>query len=342
MKTRLAFLSLGLLLVLTVQEAAAQFDFFKKLTGGGPRRQKGYIPYATVGLGAGSSHYYGEMSLYSAVIPPLASVRWNVSANYTRHLNPRWAARIGLTWARIAGDDYYLRNSRPELFVRNLHFRNDIKELSIVGVYSLVNESRNFQFRQKLVPYVFGGIALAAHNPVARPDSSLGLGTGWVDLQPLGTEGQGLAGGPKPYGLVQIAVPFGAGVRYKINSRLDVSFEVGFRYTFTDYLDDVSTVYVDPGTLGSQLAQSLSNRSLEPIAAQVGKDRTELVRQYLIDNFNFPTNPNINPLGQPIPNYDTGSGRGSSKRPDSYLITCLQLNYVITGKVKCPPTYRKM
>lgn len=340
MKLRFSVLSICLLVALVAQDATAQFDFFKKLTSG-PRRRNGYIPYATVGLGGGSSHYYGEMSLYNSVIPSLKIIRWNGSVNYTRHLSPRWAARMAFTWARILGDDYFYKESRPELFVRNLHFRNDIKEFSIVGVYSLVDESRNFQFRKKVVPYVFGGVAIAAHNPVAKPDSTLGLGTGWVDLQPLSTEGQGIPGyNNKPYSLAQIAIPFGLGVRYKLNQRFDVSFEVGFRYTFTDYLDDVSTTYPNPGDLPSELSKSLSNRSLEAIAARTGKDRTEIVRQYLINNFNFPTNPNLDPFGSAIPNYDSGSGRGSSKRKDAYLLTCIQLNYVISGKVKCPPMNR--
>jgi hypothetical protein len=70
-------------------------------------------------------------------------------------------------------------------------------------------------------------------------------------LQPLSTEGQGLSQFPKqkPYKLTQVALGFGIGARYAINSNMNIGAEFTQRKTFTDYLDDVSSIYVDYNTL---------------------------------------------------------------------------------------------
>ncbi|HYE56023.1 MAG TPA: DUF6089 family protein, partial [Chitinophagaceae bacterium] len=72
-------------------------------------------------------------------------------------------------------------------------------------------------------------------------------------LQPLGTEGQGLAEYPdrKPYKRTQFAIPFGAGLRVRVSDKVTLAYEFGLRKTFTDYLDDVSTTYVDPAILAT-------------------------------------------------------------------------------------------
>jgi hypothetical protein len=67
----------------------------------------------------------------------------------------------------------------------------------------------------------------------------------------------------KPYNLFQVAIPFGLGVRFKLNEAVDFSADPGFRYLFTDYIDDVSRNYVDSGMFESQLARALSHRSKE-------------------------------------------------------------------------------
>ncbi|MEI8059177.1 MAG: hypothetical protein WCG67_03380, partial [Ferruginibacter sp.] len=87
----------------------------------------------------------------------------------------------------------------------------------------------------------------------------------WVDLRPLSTEGQGFVEYPnrKPYKLKQINFPVGAGVRYKISPLVNVSAELVYRILNTDYLDDVSTSYVDKNLYskyfsGEQLAMALA------------------------------------------------------------------------------------
>ncbi len=83
------------------------------------------------------------------------------------------------------------------------------------------------------------GIGIFTFNPEARFG-----GDEWIDLQPLGTEGQWLADPenryPEPYELTQFNIPFGGGLRFRLSRRWDMEVEIGWRKTFTDYLDDVA------------------------------------------------------------------------------------------------------
>lgn len=308
------------------------------------KQPNNFKPYGAIGLGVGSANYYGEMSPSKETPASFFKLmRWNVSASYTRQFSPRFAAKASFSVIRLEGDDYNFRDdpNRVALFLRNLHFRNTLKELAFTGQFHFLPVGKNFRYRSQWSPYAFAGIAVLAHNPQARAP----VGTEdnkWVDLQPLRTEGQGLAGYGKPYSLVQLAVPVGAGVRYQINKRLDFSFEFGFRYTFTDYLDDVGGKLADPNDLENQvsgLSRLMANRSLEQFAARTGQDRTEQFRQYLITYFGFPNDPNLNPFATPLPGFSAkGDQRGNSGRLDSYLVTGFQLHYIIVRQaVRCPP-----
>jgi hypothetical protein len=87
----------------------------------------------------------------------------------------------------------------------------------------------------------------------------------------------------QPYSLISVSAPLGIGVRYKLNHNFDLGLEIGYRFTMTDYLDDVGGFYADPADLGTQSALSvaMANRTLERTAAYSGKDRTNGVINYL-------------------------------------------------------------
>jgi hypothetical protein len=304
----------ALLMLLTIQAADAQL-----------LRKGNFMPYSTVGLGLGTSSYYGELAPYSRpIVSTFQLIRWHGTANYTRHFTPSFAARASLTYARIVGDDYALNKSGAGfpnfMFARNLHFRNDLKEFAVMGIYKIIPDSRNADRRPQIGPYLFAGLAAVAHNPMARVPAL--VGNNWVSLQPLGTEGQGNPGYDKPYSLVQLAIPVGFGIRYKLHPKWDVSAEVGFRFTTTDYLDDVSGEYANPALLKSPLAVDMANRVMEPTAARKGGDRINGSTQYLIVD---PT------YGQP------GTLRGSPGLNDAYMLGTIHINYILGSTIKCPP-----
>jgi hypothetical protein len=290
-----------------------------------------FEPYSTVNFGFGTATYMGDLAAYRTPIQTLTKIiRWNVNGSYTRHFTPHLAARVSLTVARIAGDDeLYNRGGSPNAnnYIRNLHFRNDLKEVAVVGIYQLTSEARSAQRRPSFTPYVFLGIGIVAHNPKAIVPKFYDKQE-WVSLQPLGTEGQGQPGYDKPYSLVTYSIPVGLGFRYKYNDRFNVSIEGGFRFTGSDYLDDVSTSYPDPNVLKSDLAKDMSNRSLEDIAARTGNERLTTARQIYPDL--------ANPFGNTITGFEVSDPRGNPLKNDTYFLGSIQFSYILPTKIKCP------
>ena len=345
MKKHSQLLVFWLIATLSSQSILAQFKF-SNLFGGKekPRKNRIFEPTSTVSLGFGTSSYYGDLSPYSRIVQSTFNgMRWNANFNFTRQISPTVGIRFGLTWARISGDDSFMNgvSGYEANFMRNLHFRNDIKELSIVGQYDLVRTERSYLRREQIIPYIFGGIAVFAHDPVARPDSSIYQSRDWVRLQPLNTEGQGLPGYATPYSLISVSFPVGFGVRYKLNPNWDLGFELGFRYTLTDYLDDAGGNYADPNDLvaKSPLSRDMGNRTLERFAANRGIDRKQGVANYLTSQGLYDPASGLDPFTvvTSVQGFsDRTDQRGSPKYNDAYMLTTFKLIYHISGKIRCP------
>ncbi len=189
-----------------------------------------------IGLFGGISNYQGDL-VDKPFVGRFIKPAFGLTAAY--ELSDRIQVRGGFTFASITGDDKY--NTKTYLQERNLNFTSNISELSLVGDLSLFN-----LYERKWTPYVFGGVALFHFNPYTTD-----AGGNRVYLKPLSTEGQGLSQYPdsKPYALTQLSLPFGGGFRYAFNDDIRLGVEMGIRKTFTDYLDDLSTNYVDQNDL---------------------------------------------------------------------------------------------
>lgn len=279
-------------------------------------RKKQPINYWTLGAGVGLMGYFGDINPFlNGSRNTFSFLRPSFSIQASKKVTPHWHLRLGLTYGQLRGNDY--THSDPEKdvnrFLRNLHFRNNIVELSAVGVYDWFAHDRRFFRRKKVVPYSFIGLSVFRHNPQARtPDS---LGRNWINLQELGTEGQGQAGYEKPYAKTQFAIPFGLGLKFKIHERMDLNLEANFRYAFTDYLDDVSGNYAPIEDLSSDLARAMANRSREDIAVLSNNNR-----QAQLANIGLPT---INNYGR------SGDKRGNSTTNDIYFSLGFQVSYLI-------------
>ena len=297
------------------------------------------VPHNTFSIGLGTASYYGDLSPYSRPIQStIDALRWNIAANYTHSFGNNWSARVGLKYIRIAGDDANMLGvkGKEERFARNLHFRNDVKELSFVMVYDFVNAPRYYTKRKGISPYLLGGIVGFSHSPEAKtPEGN------WVKLRPLSTEGQGLTGYGTPYKTWGMGAALGAGIKIKISPTVDVGIEGSFQYTFTDYLDDVTGKYanaIDLAQLGT-LSVTMANRSRETIAIALGIDRTEGVRNYVsIKEPVYATNTNLDPFtSTTMRNVGrTGANRGGSALKDGYLITSISLVFHLPNKIQCP------
>lgn len=341
--------------ILYVSPSFSQNFFSNLFKGDGSRRKSNFEKHSDIAFGIGTSNYYGDIAPFNRPIQStLQNIRWNASFNFTRHFSPHLSGRVGFTWARIAADDNKFEGipGLDQLYMRNVHFRNDIKELAVTGIYNLIPESRSFRNRDKIIPYVFAGIAVFHHNPEAKvPTDYAGSEASsgeWVNLQPLSTEGQGLNGNPdQPYNLINVSIPFGVGVRYKLNRTWDLGFEAGVRYSFSDYLDDVGGYYADPQDLlqVSTLSAAMGHRENEKIAALSGKDREAFIRNYYATQGTKSSPPNpafldatLFPLNS-LPTFDGafGEGRNSSSRlNDMYLLTSFRIIYHIAPSIKCP------
>lgn len=211
-----------------------------------------------VTLGGGGMFYLGDLNNQSALTLPggAGSVGWRV------RLDNRWALHLQGSYGRIASPD------KDCIALRNLHFRSDLLEVAALAEFTFAPFGP-LPTDRRWSPYIFGGLAVFHFNPmtsITEADGSIQ----WIALQPLRTEGQGSAAYParKLYALTQLSLPFGVGVKWRLGKHFSLAAEYGFRKTWTDYLDDVSTTYVDHATLLSgtsdgTLALQLADRSGE-------------------------------------------------------------------------------
>jgi hypothetical protein len=183
----------------------------------------------------GFSNYSGDLQTKTVTLDQSrGAFGLGVKYDLTNH----FSARAGFNFGSVEGNDV---NNEGLLKARNLNFQSRILEGNLMLEYTLLDLSE-----KRFSPYAFAGVAIYHFNPVTY--DSLG---NRIELQPLGTEGQGLAQYPdrKPYNLTQFAIPFGAGLKLRVSQNVVLSYEIGLRKLFTDYLDDVSKTYVDPVAL---------------------------------------------------------------------------------------------
>ncbi len=196
--------------------------------------------------------------------------------------------RGGVGWGMLGADDK--NNSDPTLSVRNLNFKTHLFEINAIAEFNIVDPDYYTSY-----PYLFGGIGLFYFNPYTFDKQNKK-----TFLHPLSTEGQGLTEFPdrKKYSLTQFCIPFGAGWKWKTKNDAEISFEFGYRFTFTDYLDDVSKTYVD----------------LEVLAAVKGQESADL--SYRTDApFNL-----------------AGERRGNSGKKDLYFFSGLKFSFEVFKK----------
>jgi len=239
--------------------------------------------YNAVGLSLNAVNYYGDLAPRpQRVSTDISFTRPGLGLSFTHRFGPRYSLKGEFMYATLKGSDAESADSGDlnngiYRYQRNLSFRNRIKELSVVAILDLFENQSTYISRVNWTPYAFLGIAAFHHNPQAQAPATdlngnpLPQAGQWVDLRPLGTEGQNATlsdtdvnAGIKPYSSFQVAIPFGVGARFRLNEVMDLSADIAFRYTFTDYLDDVSQNYVDLGVFGNdELARAMSYRTNE-------------------------------------------------------------------------------
>jgi len=231
-----------------------------------------------VHIGIGVSNFLGELGGANQIGTDgfrdleLLETRLAFAVGLRHRMSERFSINPTFSYGRLSGDD----DLTLEFFrrYRNLNFKTNIYELSCNLEIAIIKDKMGARYRLKgvrghkayeLSMYGFLGFGGFYFNPKGEYQDK------WVELQPLRTENI-------RYNRLQFVVPVGVGIKYGIDRRWSVGFQYGLRKTFTDYIDDVSTVYADPDILRSnygELSAYMANKSNGdfPYITAVGEQR---------------------------------------------------------------------
>lgn len=236
-----------------------------------------------VGVFGGGTYYLGDLN------PKLHFLQTQLAyGGIVRYVfDSRWAVRAGYYMGRLVGDDA-ISNYFPE---RDLRFVNNLKEVSVIAEFNFLDYF-NGSRRNYISPFIYGGLGGFLNNPLLLDG----------ELRIANTEGQGTdyIYAPRDYGKIQLAVPFGIGLKYSFSKKVCATVEWGLRKTFTDYVDDVSNDYY--------LSSSAQLDDLTP-------------------NDDFP-------VSDPTMNHEPGMQRGYSQFDDWYSYFGATLTFQVTGNKK--------
>ncbi len=305
--------------LLLVSAFAQKFDFFT---------EEAYLRYPNhIEFGMGASNFLGDLggkdNVGSNDFRDLEVTEFNMAAFIgIRHaFHKNIYGRLNFNYGRVSGDDKL--TLEPFRNNRNLNFRSEIFELDMMAeLWLRIGGKKGHQYKisrkdAEGSPWrvrgsyftVFGGIGLFHFNPKTNLNGT------WVNLSNLSTEGQGLPNGPKPYNLWQFNIPIGFSYMVRLHKQWSFGFEATYRYTFTDYIDDVSTEYYNPEDI--QLYQGENNGA---------------VAAYL-------SNPSLGAANGGMPDYVTSPGqqRGDKKDNDGYFYAMVKVDFLIINE----PSFHK-
>jgi len=307
-------------------------------------------------------------------------VKQKFGDRYSWKANFMWGRLQASDVETIGADNFTTENANR--YLRNLDFRNDIFELSAQGQIDLFKHGGRFSSRPPLNVYAFFGVGVIYHNPKGLVpdyfttdaflvDNPIDFVAGaspryyeleqagqWVSLRDLGTEGQFFDADtreqyndlyekepPKPYSNFQIVLPVGIGARYKLTNNLDIAMEIGYRHTFTDYLDDVSGEYVDisgfgdPSDPNAALAMAMSDKSNQFGAETYNENIMPAVYSNRTSTYNTALNPDL--TWSRAVGYGKAAGvgnddlrrnnRGNQNDNDIYIVTNISVTYILGG-----------
>ena len=244
-----------------------------------------------VGISLGVAHYFGDLNNKASFNRPKIAV----GAFVRKQLGDYIGVRLGVHYAQLGYSDKYSNNEYQQR--RNLSFNTGIWELAVQGDFNFFRfepGNPNFMF----TPYITIGAGIFNYDPFAYLNGIK------YALRPLGTEGQGTAAYPEreAYSNIALCFPLGMGVKYNISPSVNFAFEISYRFTTTDYLDDVSSTYA-----------GIANFPPESVAAKL-QDRS------------YETG---------VPIGEAGRQRGFSEQKDHYIFAEVSLALAITS-YRCP------
>jgi len=243
--------------------------------------------YFTLAVGTGSVSYFGDINSTYRISAKPQLVNVGVEARLLNH----FSARIEGAHYTMEGNDNWARPGSFEM-QRNHSFTSKNWEGNFQVIYYLKPYAGDYFRRARMEPYVGLGVGLTSYNPYKTLNGET------YYLRDLPTEPN------KEYGTTALIIPVTGGVKFKINDFTNLNVEIGYRYTNTDYLDDVSGVYAD-----------LSDESLTLQDLANPKDLIPTV--------------NVDAYNQLVP----GAPRGNDSNRDAYLFIMLKAEVYLPKKI---------
>jgi hypothetical protein len=330
------------------RKSSGSFSKYKGASRGGRFRAYNYVNFSVNAL-----NYYGDLApVNKAASTDVSFTRPGFGIDLGHKFNAYSAIRLGFNYGRLRGDDISSFQSgeteekwQPR-YARGLSFRNDIKELNLGFEFQFLPNYGGPTARQALNAYLFIGGAIFHHEPKGlvpdfdyQVDATIPVPEAgeWVKLRSLGTEGQKLDDSQgETYLPISFAIPIALGIRMRLPGPFEAALEFGYRFVFTDYLDDVSTNYVSLDRFENDLSRIMSDRSAEPISAWSGEERDLSIGQVGQRELNGQTYNTSYLVGAG----SEGSIRGNPDNNDMYFVTSLKLRMILTGKTRSTAKFR--
>jgi hypothetical protein len=220
----------------------------------------------------------------------LAKTRWDGGIFVRYKLQPKLSLKMAFDYVRIEGDDKLSTN--PGRMYRNFNFKNDLLDLALTGEFFFYEDpdlGNTYRYRNSFRAYIFGGVGGFYSNPKTIYNKE------WVTLREYDIEGY-------DYKSILLNIPMGAGFYFTFDKKHRIGFEMNYRKTFSDYLDDISGNYPDanPGLAKDDFY--IRSKELPPDDAGA----------YV--------------------SHDWGMKRGDKTHKDAYMTMSLSYSYVIRGK----------
>ena len=196
-------------------------------------QEEAIVQEGEYGISVGAAQYFGDLNPNPRFNTPNLAARAFFRKNFGGYV----ALRVAASYAFLAYSDK-LNSYNEFMYRRNLSFNTNIWEGAIQGDFNFFKYIPGSNFH-RFTPYITFGIGVFNYNPYTYYQGQK------VYLRPLGTEGQGSSAYPdrKPYGSMAVCFPLGVGVKYSLNRKVNVGLEILYRFTTTDYIDDVSKTY---------------------------------------------------------------------------------------------------
>lgn len=213
-----------------------------------------------LGISAGYAHYFGDLNPDIRFNKP----KFSGAIHYTKQFNNYVGIKISATYAFLAYADKYSPNIIQQ--TRNLSFNTDVYEFSVNGTFNFFQFNPGFE-GYNYTPYIGIGLGVFSYDPYTFYKGQK------YYLRTIGTEGQGSEDYPNrtEYKNTATCIPLTLGFKYALSRSMNIFTEFRYRFTNTDYLDDVSKTYAPKAFAANSIAAALSDRSAE-LGLAIGKE----------------------------------------------------------------------